>query len=71
MRARVQSASMYKSEADRYPKRMGMIVNEVDYEGKLSKERELYRRGRKGEYLVALCGSVWICVALLALRSEP
>ena len=38
MRARVQSASMSKSEADRFPILMGMIKNEVDYEVYISKE---------------------------------
>ena len=30
---------MYLSEADRYPKRMGIIKNEVDYEVKLCRDR--------------------------------
>ena len=38
-RARVQSESYVLSEADRYPKRMGMIKNEVDYTVMLCNER--------------------------------
>jgi len=40
-----KSGSLYQSEADRYPKRMGMIKNEVDYVVELWEDLRIYSRG--------------------------